>query len=69
MEIVNATAGTSPFGKHRGHLLEEVAEDRYYCRWLFDQPRFRRNHPGLCKVLRDIVGLNDFMREARISYY
>jgi hypothetical protein len=69
MEIVNATAGTFPFGKHRGHLLEEVARDRNYCRWLFDQPRFRREHPDLYRVLKDLVGLNKFMREARISDY
>lgn len=69
MEIANPTAGTFPVGKHRGHLLEEAAEDRSYCCWLFDQPRFRREHPAQYEVLRDLVGINDFMREARISNY
>ncbi|MGX1792260.1 hypothetical protein ACWIDW_04875 [Microbacterium sp. NPDC055312] len=68
MEIVNAPAGTFPFGKHRGHLLEEVAEDRSYCLWLFKQPYFKNSHPELYECLRDLVSLNDFMREARISY-
>jgi uncharacterized protein (DUF3820 family) len=58
-----------PFGKHRGRLLEEVARDEKYCRWLFKQPRFRRDHSDLHTVLKDLVSLNRFMREARISDY
>lgn len=57
-----------PFGKHRGLLLEEVAEDRSYCRWLLKQPHFRSGYPDLYEVLRELVDLNDFMRQARISY-
>ena len=68
MTIVNAPAGTMPFGKHRGKPLEEVASKRGYCRWLFKQPGFREEHPDLYRVLRDLAGLNAFMREARISY-
>lgn len=58
-----------PFGKHRGKLLEEVATKRGYCLWLFDQPWFTKDHPDLYKVLKDLVALNKFMREARISDY
>lgn len=61
--------GTFPFGKHRGKLLEEVAKDRGYCKWLFSQPRFRQDHLHLYECLQELVGLNDFMREARISEY
>ncbi|GLJ62223.1 hypothetical protein GCM10017576_23530 [Microbacterium barkeri] len=68
MEIVNSTAGTMPFGKHKGHLLEEVARDRAYCRWLFKQPHFKSGYPDLYKVLRELAELERFMREARISY-
>ncbi len=57
-----------PFGKHRGKSLAHVASKRRYCGWLFEQPWFKEDHPDLYKVLRELVGLNDFMREARISY-
>ncbi|WP_186324450.1 hypothetical protein [Microbacterium paludicola] len=45
-----------------------MASKRRYCGWLFEQPWFKEDHPDLYKVLRELVGLNDFMREARISY-
>lgn len=58
-----------PFGKHRGEPLKEVAEDEPYCRWLFKQPHFKSGYPDLYKVLRELVGLKKFMREAGIGDY
>ncbi len=66
---MSTSQGTFPFGKHRGHLLEEVARDRKYCRWLFKEPWFKRDYPDLYSCLRELVGLYKFMREARISDY
>lgn len=58
-----------PFGKHRGKTLEEVANKKAYCRWLFDQPWFKEDHPDLYKCLKDLVGLYKYMREAGITGY
>gem|GEM_PF-6479719 len=60
--------GTFPFGKHKGKLLEEVARDRRYCKWLLKQSWFKEEHAVLAECLDEIMDLHAFLASARISY-